>query len=592
MLDDNRAVPIAPSLEPALLRGHLDHRAPPVDSRLLWISGLAVILGLAITIVGRALLALIGLITNVCFFGTISTRLAAPTASFLGPGVIVVPVLGAIIIGFMARYGSHGIRGHGIPEAMEQVLTNDSRIPARITLLKPVSAAISIGTGGPFGAEGPIIATGAALGSLLGQWIHVTNRERKTLLAAGAAAGMSAVFGSPLSAILLAIELLLFEFSIRSLVPVAVAAGTAAWLRSALIGFSPMFPMPVLAWPSYWAIGTYLLLGIVAGILAVGLTRLIYITEDLFARLPLHWMWWPALGAAVVGVIGYFSPRTFGVGYRNITDLLSMHVMGWAALILVVLKAVSWIVALSSGTSGGTLAPLLTIGAGAGAVLGSLIAHAIPTLGVDPRMAALVVTGALFAGASRALFMSVVFVLETTWQMSGLLPLLVGCTAAYLASGLLMRNTIMTEKIARRGVHVPTEYHADLLLDAKVEDHAICPAVALYQDTRLTEARQWLLDQAESVPYKAFPVVDRAGLFRGFISREEILQDGQGLVANRVRAGAALAAQEDLRTAAEIFARGSQNRLGVVSARGVLVGVITRNDVARAYKLLLQGGNR
>ncbi len=428
--------------------------------RTIVISALSVAIGAAALAVARILIAAISLVTNISFYGRFTAAPTSPAGNHLGIFEVVIPVIGGIIVGFMARYGSGAIRGHGIPEAMEQILTNESKISPRVTLLKPLSAAIAIGTGGPFGAEGPIIATGGALGSLIGQVLHTTADERKTLLAAGAAAGMAAIFGTPVSAVLIAIELLLFEYRPRSLVPVAFASATATGIRMLFEGSSGVFQMPQLVQPSGEALTTYIVLGAIVGVFAVVITRSLYWIEELFEKLPVHWMWWPAIGAIAVGIIGYFAPRTLGVGYDNIRDILTGNIVDATLLMLVILKFVSWSIALGSGTSGGTLAPLFTIGGGLGALLGIVCVQWFPSLGVDPRIAALVGMAAVFAGASRALLTSVVFAFETTRQPIGLLPLLGGCTAAFLISSLLMRYTIMTEKLARRGTHVPSEYIA------------------------------------------------------------------------------------------------------------------------------------
>ncbi|MEO7037122.1 MAG: chloride channel protein, partial [Polyangiaceae bacterium] len=465
-------LPVSPSLGPVLAAARVPLVTPIVGPRVLFISALAVGVAFVAGIVARVLMAMIAFVTNLAFLQRLSFQPAAPAENHLGLLVIAVPAIGGIFVGLMARYGSKAIRGHGIPEAMEQVLTNESRIPPRLTFLKPLSAAIAIGTGGPFGAEGPIIATGGALGSLVGQVLKTSAMERKTLLAAGAAAGMAATFGSPVSAVLLAVELLLFEFRARSIIPVALASATAAAVRMALVGSAPVFAMPQLSQPSGAALAFYVLLGALFGVVATGVTHVVYAIEDGFEKLPIHWMWWPALGGLVVGGVGYFAPRTMGVGYDNIEHVLSGSLAGQALVVLFVLKFVSWAVSLGSGTSGGTLAPLFTIGGGLGASLGALAAHAAPQCGIDPRIAALVGMAAIFAGASRALLASVVFAFETTLQPLGLLPLLAGCTAAYLVSCLLMRNTIMTEKIARRGVRVPSEYAADYLDQLWVKDVA------------------------------------------------------------------------------------------------------------------------
>ena len=444
--------------------------ATGIDRRVIMMCGLAVLIAFAAGLVAQLLIGLIGLITNLAFYHRWSTGFVSPAGHALGLSVILVPIIGALMVGVMARYGSPAIRGHGIPEAMEQVLFNQSRIPFRVFLLKPLSAAISIGTGGPFGAEGPIIATGGALGSLVGQLFRITADERKTLLASGAAAGMAATFGSPVSAVLLAIELLLFEYRPRSLIPVALAAVTATGVRIAASGSAPVFAMRDLAQPGGPALAAYILLGALIGVVAVFVTKLLYAVEDGFEKLPVHWMWWPAIGAVAVGVIGYFSPHTLGVGYENIEQILNGGMAGRALLLFALLKLLSWVIALGSGTSGGTLAPLFTIGGGLGAVLGGAASALFPALGLDARIAALVGMTAIFAGASRALLASVIFAFETTRQPLGLLPLLGGCAAAYLVSHLLMRHSIMTEKIARRGTRVLTEYSVDNLDQVLVRD--------------------------------------------------------------------------------------------------------------------------
>ncbi len=341
--------------------------------RTLIISGLAIIVGVGAVGVARLLIAAIALVTNVSFHGKFTILNATPTGNHLGLWVVIVPVIGGLIVGLMARYGSGAIRGHGIPEAMEQILTNESKISPKITVLKPLSAAIAIGTGGPFGAEGPIIATGGALGSLVGQVLHTTPDERKTLLAAGAAAGMAAIFGTPVAAVLLAIELLLFEYRPRSLVPVALASATATGIRMVFEGSAGVFAMPQLTQPSGEALMMYMVLGAIVGVAAVFVTKSLYYIEEGFEKLPVHWMWWPALGAIVVGVIGYFEPRTLGVGYDNISNILAGNFTNAVLLSLVVLKFLSWSIALGSGTSGGTLAPLFTIGGGLGALLGNSV---------------------------------------------------------------------------------------------------------------------------------------------------------------------------------------------------------------------------
>jgi len=558
------------------------------ERRILATSGIAIAIGVVAAVVAQALTRLIGLVTNLAFYGRLSSEFVSPADHSLGPWVVVVPVLGGVIVGFMARYGSVAIRGHGIPEAMEQVLTNKSRIPPRMTVLKPLSAAIAIGTGGPFGAEGPIIATGGALGSLVGQVVRITAMERRTLLSAGAAAGMAATFGSPVSAVLLAVELLLFEYRRASLVPVALAACMATGMRVAFVGSSPVFAMPELVQPGGFALVAYVVLGGCMGLCAVGVTRAVYGVEDAFKRLPIHWMWWPALGGIAVGGIGLVAPRTMGVGYDNIERILSGDMLLGTIAVLCTLKFVSWAVALGSGTSGGTLAPLFTIGGGLGAVLGALVSTLWPAAGVDVRIAALVGMAALFAGASRALLASVVFAFETTRQPLGLLPLLGGCTAAYLVSCLCMRHSIMTEKIARRGITVPEDYTTDFLASIRIADLARRSVVSLHADDTVATARAWLGSGVDGTEHQGFPVVDAGGELVGVVTHRDLLRAGDASVPLRAllqRAAVVIHADASLRDAADIMARERIGRLPVVERAHprAVIGIVTRSDLVDAH---------
>jgi H+/Cl- antiporter ClcA len=550
-----------------------------LDRRVVVISAWAVVLAIATGFVAQALVAIIGLVTNISFYGRFSFAFVSPANNALGKWVVVIPVIGGVIVGLMARYGSKAIRGHGIPEAMEQVLLNESRIPARVTFLKPLSAAIAIGTGGPFGAEGPIIATGGALGSLIGQLLHTSASERKTLLAAGAAAGMAATFGSPVSAVLLAIELLLFEFRARSIVPVALASAAATAVRYLMVGTAPVFAMPSLARQSSEALAIYAGVGAIIGWLAVYVTRAVYWIEDLFEHLPIHWMWWPAIGGIAVGIVGYFSPRTLGVGYTNIEDMVSGHIFGEAVAFLCLMKLISWAISLGSGTSGGTLAPLFTIGGGCGVVLGELLAVQFPHIGVDPRICALVGMAAMFAGASRALLASVVFAFETTLQPLGMLPLLAGCTAGYLVSSMLMRNTIMTEKLARRGVRVPAEYHADYLDRILVSEACSRNVVTLRSDQTV--------DEVDTTSHQGFPVVDGDGHLLGVVTRRDFLKAPRSAQLRDLvhRSPAVVFLDSTLREAADHMVRENVGRLPVVAREDPrkVVGFITRSDLLAAH---------
>lgn len=566
----------------------IDAGRPPLDSRAIFIAVLAIATALVAACIAELLTGLISIITNVAFHGTFTAAHATPLGHQLGPLVIVVPALGGVLVGVIARYGSKAIRGHGIPEAMEQVLLNDSRIPVRMTFLKPLSSAIAIGTGGPFGAEGPIIATGGALGSFLGQLVRVTADERKTLLAAGAAAGMAATFGCPVSAVLLAIELLLFEYRARSVIPVALAAATATAVRIGFVGSAPVFPLPEVMEPTGSALAVYIALGALFGLASVGVTRIVYWVEDAFERLPVHWMWWPAIGGLAVGLIGWLSPRTLGVGYSNIEDTLRGDLAGQALLVLCAAKFVSWAIALGSGTSGGTLAPLLTVGGALGALSTGLLAHWFPGHAIDPRIGALVGMAAIFAGASRALLASVLFAFECTRQPIGLLPLLGGCAAAYLVSCLIMKNSIMTEKLVRRGVRVASEYQADFLDGIAVRDQASREVISLSAGDSIEHAR-WFLKERCPQTHQGFPVLRGAELI-GLVTRREVfgaVSDESALVETLVRREPIVIHPDNsLREAADAMATAKVGRVAVVT-RGpmrVLVGILTRSDLLRAHE--------
>ncbi len=438
-----------PTVEPG------DFTATP---RVILLSLIAIGLGILSAYLSVFLITLINACTNLFFFQRFSAAAVSPAAHTLGPWVILVPVVGALIIGLMARFGSERIRGHGIPEAIESILIKGSRVEPRLAVLKPLSAAISIGSGGPFGAEGPIIMTGGAFGSLIAQFFHLSSAERKTLLVAGAAAGMSATFATPLAAVLLAVELLLFEWKPRSFVPVALASATATAARRYLVGVGPLFPVaahPIFIGPA--GLVGCVIAGIAAGLLSLALTRAVYTSEDAFLRLPIHWMWWPVVGGVAIGVGGLIFPQALGVGYDVIADLLQRDVPQRELLGILLVKSSIWAIALGSGTSGGVLAPLLMMGG----ALGGLEAHLLPDFG--PGFWPLISMGAILGGTMRSPFTGIVFALELTHDFNMLLPLLVAVTLAHTFTVLTLRRSILTEKVARRGFHLSREYEVDPL---------------------------------------------------------------------------------------------------------------------------------
>ena len=492
--------------------------------RVLPISLLAIVIGVLCAYVALALLRLIGLFTNLFYFGRWSTAMVSPVGNQLGVFSVLVPIGGALIIGVMARYGSERIRGHGIPEAIEAILMYGSRVQPKVAILKPLSSAISIGSGGPFGAEGPIIMTGGAFGSMIAQLFHLTGAERKTLLVAGAAGGMSATFASPLAAVLLAVELLLFEWKPRSLIPVALASAVAAVVRRYILGFGPLFPVPqhpLFIGPK--ALLGCALVGLLAGVLSALLTISVYAAEDAFQRLKIHWMWWPAIGGLAIGLGGLIFPQALGVGYDTIGQLLQGAGTTKVILGVLLVKWFIWAVSLGSGTSGGVLAPLLMMGG----ALGGLEAMFLPNEGAG--FWPLVSMGAILGGTMRSPFTSIVFAFELTHDANVFLPLLVGSVIAHAFTVLTLKRSILTEKVARRGYHLSREYAVDPLellyvrevMEATPGELAQADGAKSYPDETL---RALVYRMAES-GITRMPVVEReTGRLLGTVTLEHLLK--------------------------------------------------------------------
>jgi chloride channel protein, CIC family len=441
---------------------------PAAVYRLEIISLLAALIGILAGLVAYALYDLIGLFTNLAYYHEWSFHFRSPEHTAIGPWIIVTPVVGALIIGFMAKYGSEKIKGHGIPEAMEAVLTARSRIEAKVAILKPLSAAIAIGTGGPFGAEGPIIQTGGAMGSLVGQFLSTTASERKVLLACGAGAGMAATFNTPIAGVILAIELLLFEFRSRSFIPLVIACTLATSVRSVLLGQRSMFSMGNVNFDVLHGLPFYLLLGVLSGIAAIVFTKVLYWIEDLFDHLPINDLWHPALGALGLGIIGFFVPRVLGVGYDTISDILNNNLGLRILLLVAVCKALAMVISLGSGTSGGLLAPMFMTSAALGGSFAIVMNTIFPSLHLSPGAYALVAMAAVFGSASRATFAFIVFAFEITRDYNAILPLMLACVVADIIALRYLPNSIMTEKLARRGLRVPDQFEVSAMKVSRV----------------------------------------------------------------------------------------------------------------------------
>ena len=482
--------------------------------RVLRISLLAVVIGVIAAFIAFVLLRLIAFFTNIFFFQRLSFAPASPADNHLGIFIIIIPVIGGLIVGLMAKYGSDRIRGHGIPEAIEAILLGGSRVQPKIAILKPVSSAISIGSGGPFGAEGPIIMTGGAVGSMIAQFFHLTNAERKTLLVAGAAAGMSATFAAPVAAVLLAVELLLFEWKPRSLIPVALASAAAAAARRLVLDPGPLFPVP--EHPSsvgYEALFACVIAGLLAGVLSMLLTKAVYASEDAFAKLPIHWMWWPAIGGIAIGIGGYIFPQALGVGYDTIGALLQGNVALKIIIGVLIVKSAIWAISLGSGTSGGVLAPLLMMGG----ALGGIEAMFLPAEGAG--FWPLVSMGAILGGTMRSPLTGIVFAFELTHDINMLLPLLVAVTIAHGFTVLTLGRSILTEKIARRGYHMSREYSIDPLEITFTREVMRTDIVALPENLSLTELSKLMPTDLGQRVQHLFPVEDENDHFVGVVTR-------------------------------------------------------------------------
>jgi len=554
--------------------------------RVLQLAAMAAVVGSMGAGAAWCLLRLIAFFTNLAYWGRLST---APASIPAVPSLwsIFIPVLGSLVIGLMARYGSEKIRGHGIPEAIEAILIGRSRIQLKVALLKPLSSAISIGTGGPFGAEGPIIMTGGALGSLFAQLFHLTSAERKTLLVAGAAAGMTAVFGTPIAAVLLAVELLLFEWKPRSFIPVTVAAIVAFAWRPLLIGSGPLFPYmgdPAMPW---WGLGLCAAAGLLAGAQSSLLTLLLYGMEDVFSKFPIHWMWWPALGGLAVGLGGLIDPAVLGVGYDNIRLLLAGSLSMSALLILLFDKAFVWIVALSSGTSGGVLAPLLILGG----ALGAVEAHWMPF--GDTGFWALLGMTAILGGTMRAPLTAILFAVELTGNFHVLPALLTASAAGFAFTVLVMRRSILTERIARRGLHLTREYGIDPFEVMRVGEIMASPAEALAASMTIKQTIGFF--ETGQDRHKSYPVIRDDGRLIGLISRGDVLRwmrdgaTGEELLGDVALEVATAFPDETAGQLADRMAQGRFSRVPVIAREDrKLIGIVTRHELLRVRTLALQ----
>ncbi|MBV6497688.1 MAG: CBS domain-containing protein [Acidobacteria bacterium ACB1] len=565
--------------------------------RVIRISLLAVMIGIASAGIAWLLLRLIALFTNIFFYQTFSFENTSPAGSTLGWLIIFVPVIGGLIIGFMARYGSERIRGHGIPEAIESILLNGSRVQPKIAILKPISSAISIGSGGPFGAEGPIIMTGGAFGSMIAQFFKLTSSERKTLLVAGAAAGMAATFGAPIASVLLAVELLLFEWKPRSLIPVALAAAAATTARRYLLDPAPLFPAgPYPSFVGFDGLMGCIIAGLLAGVLSLLLTKGVYASEDAFAKLPIHWMWWPAIGGIAIGIGGLIFPQALGVGYDVIRELLQTDAPLKLLLGVLFVKSLIWVISLGSGTSGGVLAPLLMMGGALGGLLGGFL----PAEGIG--FWPLVCMGAILGGTMRSPFTGIVFALELTHDINMLLPLLIAVTIAHAFTVLTLGRSILTEKIARRGFHMSREYSLDPMEITFAREVMRTDIDALHEGRTNKELAELIPSDLSQRVQHMYPVVDENDRLVGVVTRRDlrgaiqrVKDDPNGKLSEITRYHPEVVFDDEpLRPVVEKMAATGITRFPVVDREDPqrLLGTISLNNLLEARVIHLEAETR
>lgn len=558
--------------------------------RLLLLSGLATVVGLAGGGAAWVLIRLIRLITNIALYHQWSVAEHASTDLAVHWWIVPTAVIGAVLISLLAMWAPV-IRGHGIPEAMEAVMTRQSRVAPRTAIAKPLSAALAIGTGAPFGAEGPIIVTGASIGSLLGQVLPVSPSERKILLAAGAAAGMAATFGAPLSAVILAIELLLFEFSVRAFVPLVVATAVAGGMHSALFGSGPLFHVPINDYAGLDVLPAFVLLGIACGVLAIVISRGLFLIEDLYRKLPIKSFWHPAVGAIGFATIGLFVPRVLGVGYDVIDDVLSARLAVGTVALIAVAKLGAWWLALGSGTSGGTLAPILMISASFGLVVGSGLNQILPGPDVALGAFALVAMAATFGASTQATFTAIVFVFELTRDYNVILPLMLATVVADLVYSAVNEDSLMTERLRRRGLYVGRHYNVDPFSSATVRDIMTADVITLGSSSTVGEARGRFVAGGHG----AYPIVDDDRRLVGIISRSDILSedcdDQQPLIEHASIDVVTVDSGARAQTVLRIMLDEGVEHVPVLDG-GQLVGICTRTDLLKVRRRQLSHEHR
>ncbi|HXJ96480.1 MAG TPA: chloride channel protein [Terriglobia bacterium] len=510
----------APSERP---RGLFREFGIALEPAMVKVSLFAALVGVIAGLVAQGLLELIYLFTNLFFFGRWSFAVTYPVANHLGVWVILIPPIGGLLVGIMVYFWEPTLKGHGIPETMEAVLMGQSRIRMRVAILKPLATALAIGTGGPFGAEGPIIQTGAAFGSIFGQLVKLTPYQCRVLLAAGAAGGMAATFTAPLAGVLVAIELLLFEFRARSFIPVAISAAVATTVRVHFVGWAPLFPTPSFRLTSMQELWLFALLGILMGIVGICMIRVLFWLEDYFDHFFLKpsAIWAPVAGALILGILGYFYPQIFGTGYDTIRDMLNDRLTVSKLLGVSLAKFWALVISLGSGTTGGVFAPSLIVGGGIGAAYATAWHHFLPHLVSDPAFYALVAMAAVFAGIARAPFTSIIFLFELSRNPNAILPLVVCCMVSDGFVRLFSSESIMTGKLVKRGLIVLQDYSVPILMRSRIEAVVRKEFTPIPADADVQSA----LGNFRNGNGGTVPVVEEDGSLLGVIEARDVLKE-------------------------------------------------------------------
>ncbi|MFQ6038332.1 MAG: chloride channel protein [Candidatus Aminicenantales bacterium] len=499
---------------------------------------------------------------------------------------VLIPAAGGLLIAPLIYYGAKEAKGHGVPEIMESLIFRGGRIRNRVAGIKALASSICIGSGGSTGREGPIVQISASIASTVGQVFRLQEGALRTLVAAGAGAGIGATFNAPIAGALFAVEILLGEFGVYSFSPVIIASVIATLVSRLISGNFAAFTVPKYTLISVWEIGPYLLLGIISGLVAILFIRTLYFLEDRFESLKIHPLLKPALGGLLVGGIGVFLPRVFGVSYEGMDACLQNQLGFWMAFALVLAKLVSTSLTLGSGGSGGIFAPSLFLGAMTGNLVGSVFHSAFPASISSPGAFSLVGMGAVVAAATHAPITAIIIIFELTNDYKIILPLMLSCIIASFMTVGIHKESIYTMKLMRRGILFKEGREENILRSLLVKDFISQDFQVFYNTDRVGH----IIDQALGSKHHSFQIVDKENTYVGCFSlnqlknlmRERTILDAFVIAQDLAVGGISLDYEDNLEQAMKIFGKTDVAEIAVLKD-GKFVGVVKRKDVIEAY---------